>query len=100
MFRKEQRRCAAEFVSKEYEELARADEQNNERFSTLINLRKQHKQSVSILEVDGQILDKRPRNIADKWADHFEKLHTPDADDDITREVNVSSKGRDITSTQ
>lgn len=88
LFRKEQRCCAAEFAAKEYEELASADEQNYDRFWSLINLRKRHKQSVPILEVDGQIFDK-PRNIAEKWADYFEKLHTPgaDADADVTREV-------------
>jgi hypothetical protein len=66
-----------------------------ERFWRLINRRKQCTKNTPILEVNNEIYD-NPKDIAEKWANYFENLHTPELDDenDVRREV-ISIAGRD-----
>ena len=95
MFRKEQRYCIKEYESKEYEEIVKDHELDYERFWRLINRRKQCTKNAPILEVNNEIYD-NPKDIAEKWANYFENLHTPELDDenDVRREV-ISIAGRD-----
>jgi hypothetical protein len=57
--------------------------------------RKQCTKNSPILEVNNEIYD-NPKDIAEKWANYFENLHTPELDDenDVRREV-ISIAGRD-----
>ena len=95
LFRKEQRYCIKEYESKEYEEIVKDHELDYERFWRLINRRKQCTKNAPILEVNNEIYD-NPKDIAEKWANYFENLHTPELDDenDVKREV-ISIAGRD-----
>ena len=95
LFRKEQRYCIKEYESKEYEEIVKDHEVDYERFWRLINRRKQCTKNAPILEVNNEIYD-NPKDIAEKWANYFENLHTPELDDenDVKREV-ISIAGRD-----
>lgn len=64
-FRKEQRRCVADYQSKDYEELSKASDYNYDRFWSLINSRRRNKERPMILEMEDKILD-NPQEIAEE----------------------------------
>ena len=88
LFRKEQRCCIKEHESKEYDEIVKEHELDYDKFWRLINRRKRCEKNAPILEVNNKIYD-NPKDIAEKWADYFENLHTPEFDDenDVRSEV-------------
>ena len=95
LFRKEQRCCIKEYESKEYDEIVKEHELDYDKFWRLINRRKRCAKNAPILEVNNKIYD-NPKDIAEKWADYFENLHTPEFDDenDVRSEV-ISIDGCD-----
>lgn len=89
LFRKEQRRCVKEYELKQYEDMAKAAEQNHDAFWVMVNSRKGSKKRSVILEVDGEILDDA-EHIAENWANYFENLHRFEChgnSDDVKRDV-------------
>lgn len=76
-FRRELRRKANEYESKEYERLEKTFEVDNSSFQKIMSKRrKQRGLQTNSLKIDGKLIDE-PEDLRNIWKEHYSQLYTP-----------------------
>ncbi|CAB4017039.1 Hypothetical predicted protein [Paramuricea clavata] len=90
LFRKEQRKMVRKTEENDFKELNEASEIDHIKFWKYVNRRRKKKRSTNVLTTnDGRTIS-NPEEIADVWANYYEKLLTPEENtnfDDDFREI-------------
>lgn len=76
-FRRELRRKAFEYESREYERLGKTFEVDNSSFQRIMSKRrKQRGMQTKSLKIDGKLIDE-PDDLRNVWKEHYSQLYTP-----------------------
>ncbi|CAB4039066.1 Hypothetical predicted protein [Paramuricea clavata] len=93
LFRKEQRKMVRKTEENDFKELSEASEIDHIKFWKYVNRRRKKKRSTNVLTTnDGRTIS-NPEEIADVWANYYEKLLTPEEntnfDDDFRECIDI-----------